>query len=252
VSPPNGGAVSAISASGIRKTFVVRGWLPNRPTATVEALRGIDLEVAPGTIHGVIGPNGSGKSTMLRILATLVAADGGTATVSGADVDTQGVDVRRSIGFTTGDERSLYWRLTARQNLEFAAALHHVPDTGAAIADALVAANLAHAADRPVSGFSQGMLRRLGLARALLHRPAVLLLDEPSRSLDPVARDELHGALSDLRGTGGVTTLLTTHDLAEAAAVCERVSVIREGRIVADLAGATERALEKALRKKLS
>jgi len=243
----SGGTAAAVVVAGVAKTFVVRSWRPNRPTATVEALRGVDLTVDRGTIHGVIGPNGSGKSTLLRILATLVVADSGQAAVGGADVVTASLDVRRAIGFTTGDERSLYWRLTARQNLEFAAALQHITDPVDAIETALTTANLVDSADRPVSGFSQGMLRRLGLARALLHRPAVLLLDEPSRSLDPVARDDLHAVLLDLRTAGGVTTLITTHDLAEAAHVCEKVSVLRDGRIVAERTNATERSLRKAL-----
>ena len=236
-------------ASDLQKRFVVPEWLPWRARPGVDALRGIDLTVSTGTIHGVIGPNGSGKSTLLRILATLIIADAGTATVAGHDIAADAIGVRRSIGFTAGDERSLYWRLTARQNLEFAAALHHIADPGAAIEEALAVANLDAAADRPVSGYSQGMIRRLGLARALLHRPAVLLLDEPTRSLDPVARDEFHRVVLALRDGGAVTTLLTTHDLGEAATVCGAVSVLTGGRIVADLTGATEKTLERTLRK---
>ncbi len=246
--PPADDGAAVITATGIQKRFVVTGWLPSRPKATVDALRGVDLSVDPGTIHGIIGPNGSGKSTLLRILATLILADAGTATVAGHDLHAASLDVRRAIGFTTGDERSLYWRLSARQNLEFAAALQHIAEARPAIDAALATTQLSDAADRPVSGFSQGMIRRLGLARAMLHRPPVLLLDEPTRSLDAVAREDLHRVLVGLRENSGVTTLLSTHDLTEAEGVCDAVSVLKAGRIVARLTDANEGALDSALR----
>jgi ABC-2 type transport system ATP-binding protein len=211
-------------------------------------LRGVDLIVARDTVHGVMGPNGSGKSTFLRILATLVTADSGSALVGGRDVEREGDAVRGLIGFSTGDERSLYWRLTARQNLEFAAALHRLAAPDEIIETTLEMVNLAEHADRPVSGFSQGMGRRLGLARALLHRPMILLLDEPTRSLDPVSRSEFHVVIKRLRDDAGVSTLLTTHDVVEAADVCERVSVLREGEIVDDVANVNKTTLGRAMK----
>jgi ABC-2 type transport system ATP-binding protein len=237
----------AVVAVGLEKQFVVRGFLAWRPKGFVDALRGLDISVASDTVHGVMGPNGSGKSTLLRILATLVAADRGRAAVGGCDVVREGDAVRRLIGFSTGDERSLYWRLTARENLEFAAALHRLPDPVGSIETTLGLVNLDGHADRPVSGFSQGMARRLGLARALLHRPMILLLDEPTRSLDPVSRAEFHDVISRLRDDAGVTTLLTSHDLDEAASVCDRVSVLRGGQIVDDVTRVNKRALAKAI-----
>jgi ABC-2 type transport system ATP-binding protein len=238
----------ALEAVDLRKTFVVRGWVPGRPKASVDALRGTTVTVAHGTIHGVIGPNGSGKSTLLRILATLVLADGGQARIDGHDVVDEERVVRRMIGFTTGEERSLYWRLTAKQNLEFAAALHRLRRPAPAIAHALDVVGLGADGDRPVSGFSQGMSRRLGLARAILHEPPVLLLDEPTRSLDPNARAEFQEVLRTLRREKGVTTLMSTHDLGEAAAVCDRVSVLLGGRFVEHLESVDERTLASALR----
>ena len=243
-----GGATTAVAAAGLDKRFTLASWIPGRRQPAVHALQGIDLTVTAGTIHGIIGPNGSGKSTLLRTLATLIVPDGGTAEVNGHDIAAAAMSVRRSVGFTTGEERSLYWRLTARQNLEFAAALHHLDAVDAAIARVLEIADLADTADRPVSGFSQGMMRRLGLARALLHTPVVLLLDEPTRSLDPVARDAFHQVVIGLRDESRVTTLLTTHDLDEAATVCDVVSVLKEGRMVATVEGATPRKLERTLR----
>ncbi|MBV9411219.1 MAG: ABC transporter ATP-binding protein, partial [Acidimicrobiia bacterium] len=237
----------ALEAIDVRKRFEVRGWVPGRPRASVEALRGATLTVARDTIHGVIGPNGSGKSTLLRVLATLVIADSGQARVNGHDVRREERAVRRVIGFTTGEERSLYWRLTARQNLEFAAQLYHLKKPKAAVTHALEVVGLAADAERPVSGFSQGMSRRLGLARAILHEPPVLLLDEPTRSLDPTARAEFQEVLRVLRREKGVTTLLTTHDLGEASAVCDRVSVLYHGQFANHLASADEELLVAAL-----
>jgi len=238
----------AVAAEGLEKRFPIFGWIPARPRGTVDALRGLDLTVRTGEIHGIIGANGAGKSTLLRILATLILPDGGRARILGHDVEHDELAVRRAIGFTTGEERSNYWRLTARQNLEFAAALQHLSDVESAIEAALELTGLDTAADRPVSGFSQGMARRLGLARAVLHSPDVLLLDEPTRSLDAVARDEFHQVLAQRRDRGGTTTLLTTHDLTEAATLCDTVTVVRAGRAVATLAAADEPALRDALR----
>jgi ABC-2 type transport system ATP-binding protein len=224
----------AIDAADVEKSFAVRGWVPGRPKRVVHALRGASITVGPATVHGIMGPNGSGKSTLLRVLATLIVPDGGRASVGGFDTATQARDVRATIGFSTGDERSLYWRLSAQQNLEFAAALYRVQDVNAAIERALALVDLEGERSRPVSGFSQGMARRLGLARALLHEPRILLLDEPTRSLDPAARHEFHEVLLRLRADG-VTTLLTTHDSPEAVAVCDRVSLLSSGRFVDEL-----------------
>jgi ABC-2 type transport system ATP-binding protein len=243
--PAEGAAITAVA---LEKTFAVGGLLTHR-RQRVEALRGVDLTVATGTIHGVIGPNGSGKSTLLRILATLVTPDSGRATVAGHDVVTEAAVVRRAIGFSTGEERAAYWRLSARENLSFAAALYDIADEEAAIEAALAQVRLAGADDRPVSGYSQGMARRLGLARALLHRPAVLLLDEPASGLDPVARDELHEVLVGLREAGETTVILTTHDMSEAAGICDRVTVLRAGRGVEDLAPTDAASLDSALRR---
>jgi ABC-2 type transport system ATP-binding protein len=246
------GAPAAVRVAGLEKRFAVPGWRPGRPKVVVDALRGIDLEVPTGSVHGVIGPNGSGKSTLLRVLATLIVADAGEAAVAGFDVVDDATAVRRCIGLSTGEERGVYWRLTARQNLEFAAALHRLDDVEDRVAVALADAGLAGAADRPVSGFSQGMARRLGLARAMLHGPSVLLLDEPTRSLDPVARDELHATVLERRERDGVSVLLTTHDLAEAADVCDAVSIFDGGRVVGRMAGGDAGELDAELRRLVS
>ena len=236
-----------IHTAGLAKTFAVGGFWPGRAKKHVPALAGVDLSVGAGTIHGIIGPNGSGKTTLLRILATMVLPDNGTARVGDADVVDRPLAVRRLIGFSTGEERSLYWRLSPRQNLEFAAALFGVADPTAAIPAALELVGLADDADRPVSGFSQGMARRLGLARALLHQPPVLLLDEPTRSLDPSATAHFHDVLRSIQRDRGVTTVLTTHDLAEAAECCDEVTALSAGRVAGRVTPATEASPRQAV-----
>jgi ABC-2 type transport system ATP-binding protein len=216
------------------------------------ALRGVDLEVAAGQVHGIIGPNGSGKTTLLRILSTVVLPDSGSASVFGHDVVAEPLAVRRLIGLSTGEERSVYWRLTARQNLEFAAALYHLSNPNEAICSALELVNLDGDCDRPVSGYSQGMLRRLSLARALIHMPPLLLLDEPTRSLDPAAADHFRSVLARIRDERDVTTILTTHDLGEAASCCDVVSSLQQGRVVGCVVPPEEASPERALRRLVS
>jgi ABC-2 type transport system ATP-binding protein len=232
----------------VSKRFTIRGLLPGRPKGRVQALDGIDLAVPPGSIHGLMGPNGSGKSTLLRILATLIQPSSGQAFVGDAEVGAAPMAVRARIGFSTGEERSLYWRLTGRQNLEFYAALYRVADPASRIAQTLQLVDLGQLADRPVATYSQGMMRRLGLARAILHQPPVLLLDEPTRSLDPGARDHFYQLLQRLCREQQTTVLFATHDVLEAAAICDRVSVLRSGRIVRELASSDPVALRDALK----
>jgi ABC-2 type transport system ATP-binding protein len=239
--------VPAVRTEGLTKRYPLRGLLPWRPGGYVDALRGVDVTVPVGSVHGIIGPNGSGKSTLLRILATLVLPDGGRAEVLGEDVQARERQVRSMVGLSTGEERGVYWRLTPRQNLEFAAALHHLRQPEHAIEVALARVRLEPDADRPAEGLSQGLMRRLGLARAVLHEPPLLLLDEPTRSLDPGSKDEFHAVLDELRRTRATTIVLTTHDLHEAADVCDTVTVLRDGRVGATVPGGDEAALRPAL-----
>jgi ABC-2 type transport system ATP-binding protein len=236
-----------ISCTALNKQFALRRRL-GRPVAPVNALCDVDLTVETGTIHGLIGPNGSGKSTLLRILSTLLLPSSGGATVAGFDVTAAALEVRAAIGLSTGDDRSLYWRLTGRQNLEFYAGLYRLRSPAERIETLLGQFNLAEAADRPVGGYSQGMLHRLGLARAVLHRPRVLLLDEPTRSLDPLAREDFHAVLRQMQRSDRITILMATHDLDEAAALCDRVSVLSHGRITKDVAPSSPGVLISALR----
>jgi ABC-2 type transport system ATP-binding protein len=199
----------------------------------VTALTDVSLRVASGEVVVLLGPNGSGKSTLMRILGTTIIADSGEATVGGHDVRTAARAVRRSVGFLLADERSWYWRLTGRHNLEFFAALYGLPrrDCREQAAALLEEVGLAEAADRPFSGYSSGMRLRLSLARALLSTSGVMLLDEPTRSLDPVATREFRDLVKRMAEQRQAAVLVATHDLHEAAAIASRVLILVDGRL---------------------
>ncbi len=203
---------------------------------SVQALDGVSLDVEPGDVVALLGPNGAGKSTLIRTLGTTVLPDAGTATVAGYDVVRDAVGARRSTGLVIGDERSHYWRLSGRRNLAFFAALAGMSrrEAAARTARLMDEVGLADAADRPVLGYSSGMRARLSLARALLADPPVLLLDEPTRSLDPLAASRFREIAARLADRRRAAVLFATHDLHEAAAVAARILVLSAGRIVLD------------------
>src|SRR5229473_2459377 len=198
------------------------------------AVDGIDLRVERGEIFGVLGPNGAGKTTTLRMLATLLEPTSGELTVLGTDVRKRPREVRAQLGAMLSGERSLYWKLTARENLEYFAALYHVPpkEQRARIDAALAAVKLSDRADDYVERYSTGMRQRLALARALLPDPPLVVLDEPTVGLDPQASRDLRDRVRDLRAQGR-TILLTTHYMEEADQLCDRVAIIDHGKIVA-------------------
>ncbi len=201
---------------------------------TFVAVNGIDLRVERGEIFGVLGPNGAGKTTTLRMLATLLEPTSGEARVLGIDVRTHPREIRANLGAMLSGERSLYWKLTARENLEYFAALYHVPpnETKARIDAALVAVKLADRADDYVERYSTGMRQRLALARALLPDPPLVILDEPTVGLDPQAARDLRDRVRELKRQGR-TVLLTTHYMEEADQLCDRIAIIDHGEIVA-------------------
>jgi ABC-2 type transport system ATP-binding protein len=198
------------------------------------AVNGIDLVVEPGEIFGLLGPNGAGKTTTMKMLATLLIPTSGTIRVLGVDPLERPREVRARLGAMLSGERSLYWKLTARENLEYFAALYHVPthETRARIANVLAAAKLADRADDYVERYSTGMRQRLALARALLPDPPLVVLDEPTVGLDPQASRDLRDRVRELKAQGR-TVLLTTHYMEEADQLCDRVAIIDHGRIVA-------------------
>jgi ABC-2 type transport system ATP-binding protein len=199
------------------------------------AVDGIDLSVAPGEIYGFLGPNGAGKSTTVLMLTTLLPPSGGRATVGGFDVEREGSRVRQSIGAAL-QEVALDQVLTGREHLVFQATLQGVPRKAASAraVELLERMGLSDAADRAIGGYSGGMKRRLDLALALVHRPRILFLDEPTTGLDPSSRAALWEEVGRLAHEEGVTVFLTTQYLEEADALADRVGIIDQGRIVAE------------------
>jgi ABC-2 type transport system ATP-binding protein len=202
---------------------------------SLRALDEVSLRVVPGAILAVLGQNGAGKSTLLRILGTTVLADDGVASVAGVDVVADPLRARGRMGTVLGDERSFYWRLTGRHNLEFFAALQGLGRARARdrATELLERVGLTAAADRRFGEYSSGMKARLSFARALLTEPPVLLLDEPTRTLDPVVARDFRRLVVERARTGGSAILFSTHDLHEASEIADQVVVLEQGRIAA-------------------
>ena len=196
----------------------------------VGVLRGVDFDVARGSIFALLGSNGAGKTTLVNILYTLLKADAGTASVNGFDVATQAADVRESISLT-GQFAAVDEILTGRENLMLIARLRHLKDPGTIADDLLERFALTDAAARKVSTYSGGMRRRLDIAMSLIGNPQVIFLDEPTNGLDPQARIEVWQAVKEL-AAHGTTVLLTTQYLDEAEQLADRIAILHEGRII--------------------
>ncbi len=196
------------------------------------AVNGLDLTVAPGEIFGLLGPNGAGKTTTIRALIGLLPVPAGTISVFGLDVTRQMMAVRRLIGYVP-QMLSADGALTGRQNVMLFARLFDVPRRQRAgrAADAIAAMGLADAMDRPAATYSGGMIRRLELAQALVSSPRLLVLDEPTIGLDPVARAVVWDRIAEVRQRTNMTVLLTTHYMSEAEESCDRVALMQHGRI---------------------
>ncbi|HEX8735202.1 MAG TPA: ABC transporter ATP-binding protein [Pyrinomonadaceae bacterium] len=196
----------------------------------VEALKNVSFEIETGEIFGLIGRNGAGKTTLTKIIATLVQPSGGRVAVKGFDSVRDEVKVRALIGLATAEERSFYWRLSCEQNMMFFARLYGMQDASARrkIGELFEKLNLNELAKRRFSEISTGNKQRLAVARAMLPAPPILLLDEPTRSLDPLAAAEMRHLISSLEN---VSILLTSHNLTEVEQLCRRVAVISRGEI---------------------
>lgn len=198
------------------------------------AVNQLTLEVQAGEIFGFLGHNGAGKTTTVRLLNGVLEPNSGSANVLGLDPQTEGSALRAQTGVLT-ETPSLDERLTARDNLSIYAELYNVPrgDVPKRVDSLLAEFDLAERADEKVGGYSKGMKQRLALARALLHKPAVLFLDEPTAALDPVAARHVHDLVENLTRREGSTVFLCTHNLVEAQRLCDRVAVMEQGRLVA-------------------
>ena len=223
--PDAGG--SAIAAAGIRKDYGDRA-----------VLRGVDLTVGWGEVAVLFGANGAGKTTLLRILSGLTRADGGNARIAGRPVHGRGNRARRLVGFA-GHQTMLYNDLTCRENLEFYAMLYGIRDANGRIGQVLEQANLSDRANRRVRTLSHGMQKRLSMARAILHEPVALLLDEPESGLDAESVAALGAFLRDWAASGR-TALLTTHSAEVGLAWADRALTLSGGRIESDVAVSDE------------
>jgi len=198
----------------------------------LHVLRGVDFDVARGSIFALLGSNGAGKTTVVKILATMLRPDAGTATVDGFDVAVQPASVRESISLT-GQFAAVDDILTGRENLVLMARLRRLKDAGRIADDLLTRFQLTDAADRRVATYSGGMRRRLDIAMSLIGSPPVIFLDEPTTGLDPQSRAEVWNTVKELAGKG-TTVLLTTQYLDEAEQLADRIAILHEGRIIAN------------------
>jgi ABC-2 type transport system ATP-binding protein len=213
--------VQSIQVQGLDKSY-----------QKLHVLRGVDFDVAPGSIFALLGSNGAGKTTVVRILSTLLKPDAGTASVNGFDVATQPADVRESVSLT-GQFAAVDEVLSGRENLVLVARLRRLKDPGRIADDLLARFQLTDAAGRRVSTYSGGMRRRLDIAMSLIGNPPVIFLDEPTTGLDPQARIEVWQAVKELAGQG-TTVLLTTQYLDEAEQLADRIAILHQGRIIAN------------------
>ena len=231
--------MDVISLNNISKSFTEYTWqtlFRLKKPKKVTALKSVSLTIKPGEIFGLLGPNGAGKTTLIKILATLILPDSGKASIGDFDLVANPQDVRPLIGLVNANERSFYWRLTGRGNLDFFAALWNLDkiEKKERIGHVLDRMGLTHKADSLFMKYSSGQQQRLALARALLSDPKILLMDEPTRSLDPVVAARLRKFVRDeLAGKQGKTILWCTHNLTEARDVCHRLAIIHEGKIMA-------------------
>jgi ABC-2 type transport system ATP-binding protein len=217
-------------STGVQVAIQVRG--VEKSYGLVQVLRGVDFRVARGTIFALLGSNGAGKTTLVNILATLLKADAGSASVNGFDVATQGGHVRESISLT-GQFAAVDDMLNGRENLMLIARLRHLKDAGRIADDLLARFALTDAAARRVATYSGGMRRRLDIAMSLIGDPPVIFLDEPTTGLDPQGRLEVWQAIRELAQQGR-TVLLTTQYLDEAEQLADRIAILHDGRIIVD------------------
>lgn len=229
-----------IRTKGLTKHYPAtrRKWgiFPSFSPVARPAVDNLDLEIERGRFFGLLGQNGAGKTTLIRMLSTLVLPTSGSASINGHDLKDAGA-VKRSIGVVSGDERSFFWRLTGRQNLLFFAALQDMKPRQASrrVEYLLELIGLKGFADDVFRSYSTGMKQQLSIARALIHKPPVLFLDEPTRGLDPLALKTIHDLFKVwLNQEENTTILMTTHRLDEAEKLCDRLAIMHRGRMLAE------------------
>ncbi len=226
-----------IIVSDLTKKFVKKGKrkLLRREKEDILAVDHISVKVKKGELFGLLGPNGAGKTTLVKCLATLLIPDEGTATIDGHDIITDPISVRKILGITTGGERTLYWKLSARDNLKYFASLYGLSskDAEERIDYLLDIMDLKEKQHQRLEKYSTGMRQKVSIARAILHDPKILLLDEPTLGLDPSFSMFLRSFIkNDLNKKEGKTILLTTHYMDEADQLCDRIAFVDRGKLI--------------------
>ncbi len=231
VGPPPPGEQPALLLEHATKRFVV-----GRKKKPVVAVNDVSMSIRRGEIYGVLGANGSGKSTLIRLISTLLTLDGGRVEVLGHDVEREEMAVKQLINRVSVDA-AFFKKLSPHENLAYAARLYGMDAKAARVQVIAILARLGigeKRLDRPVEQMSRGMQQKVAIARALLTSPTVLLLDEPTTGLDPRSKLDVQAFIEEVRDTHDATIVLTTHDLAEAERLCDRIALINDGRVVAE------------------
>jgi ABC-2 type transport system ATP-binding protein len=230
--------MDAVVFESVSKVFAHRpalfNWIGRERRGRTQALSDISFFVPSGNILAILGPNGSGKTTLLKLVSTMLLPDSGSVQVNGVNTLRDSHSVRQQVGFVVASERSFFPRLSARENLKFFACLDEVPRKARAekVEEMIAEVGLAEEADTLVMKFSSGMYQRLGIARALIKHPSVLLLDEPTRSVDPGSAQHCWEVIRKLANRG-TTVLLATHSFQEAAAVADYLAILFRGSLMA-------------------
>jgi ABC-2 type transport system ATP-binding protein len=228
---------SAISVANLTKRFPrtsgYRDLMPFRERQWVTAVEGVSLDIEEGELFGLLGPNGAGKTTLIKLLCCLVLPNSGTAHIFGHNILKEEQAVKKLVGLVNAEERSFFWRLTGRENLQFFASLYQLTRQQARkrIDELLDMVELADDADIRFQNYSTGMRQKLAIARGLLSEPRVLFVDEPTRSLDPVSAQAVRVFLKEKVAGEGKTIILATHNLNEAEQLCDRLAIMNHGRV---------------------
>jgi ABC-2 type transport system ATP-binding protein len=230
---------TAISTVNLTKLFPrtsgYRDLLPFNKRQWTQAVKDVNLEIKEGEFFGLLGPNGAGKTTLIKMLCCLVLSNSGTARVFGHDIHKEEQAVKQLVGLVNAEERSFFWRITGRENLQFYAALYNIPrrQIKSRIKELLDLVGLAKDGDIRFQNYSTGMKQKLAIARGLLSDPRVLFVDEPTRSLDPVSAQTIRRFLREKVADEGKTVVLATHNLSEAEQLCDRLAIMDHGRVIA-------------------
>jgi ABC-2 type transport system ATP-binding protein len=230
---------TAIGINNLTKRFArtsgYRDLMPFRKKQWVTAVENISLEIQPGEFFGLLGPNGAGKTTLIKLLCCLVLPTSGKAQILGHDTLKDEQTVKKLVGLVSAEERSFYWRLTGRENLEFYASLNNLPGkrAGQRINELLNLVGMFKEADMRFQTYSTGMRQKLAIARGLLGDPQVLFVDEPTRSLDPVSAQSVRSFLKEKVLREKKTIVLATHNLSEAEQLCDRLAIMNHGQVIA-------------------